>query len=295
MESPGQYSLARVLKCGISLGVFLVSRLRDKLLRLSNKLPKATYVVLYYHSIPAEHRTKFAAQMDMLSRYSTPLSLGSEVMVLPAGVNGVAVTFDDALQNLIENALPELKTRKIPATIFAISGAMGKTFGAPEYPEPVMSPEELQNLPDDLITVGSHTATHPFLPSISKEAARWELAQSKAQLTEILQKEILLFSFPFGGFTEELVDLCREVGYHRVFTTLPTLTFLNSLEFAVGRIRVDPTDWPLEYRLKLAGAYRWLPRAFAMKKRLLTNRTLARFLPKRIQFSEYRVPQAKIQ
>ena len=294
MESPEQYSLARVVKCGISLGVFLASRLKDKLFRFLKKVPKGVCVVLYYHSVPVEHRPKFAVQMDMLLRYSTPVSLGKEVTVA-AGVTSVAVTFDDALQNLIENALPELMSRKIPATVFAISGAMGKKFGAPEYPEPVMSPEELQSLPADLIIVGSHTATHPFLPSISKEAARWEFEQSRAQLCELLQKEISLFSFPFGGFTEELIDLARDAGYHRVFTTLPTLAFANPHEFAVGRVRVDPTDWPLEYRLKLAGAYRWLPWAFAIKKRLLTNSILKRLLPKRVQFSAYRVPQAKIQ
>ncbi len=39
----------------------------------------------------------------------------------------------------------------------------------------------------------------------------------------------------------------------------------------MGRVRVDPTDWPLEFHLKLMGAYRWLPMAIALKRRLLAT------------------------
>jgi hypothetical protein len=39
-------------------------------------------------------------------------------------------------------------------------------------------------------------------------------------------------------------------------------------EFVLGRISVEPTDWALEFRLKLLGAYRWLPQAIALKRKL---------------------------
>jgi hypothetical protein len=35
---------------------------------------------------------------------------------------------------------------------------------------------------------------------------------------------------------------------------------------AIGRIGVTPHDWPLEYRLKVIGAYQWLPLAIAAKR-----------------------------
>jgi hypothetical protein len=68
--------------------------------------------------------------------------------------------------------------------------------------------------------------------------------------------------------------LCREAGYERIFTTLPVFAFAEPGEFVVGRVRVDPTDWPLEFRLKLAGAYRWLPAAFAFKRLIVSPRVL---------------------
>jgi hypothetical protein len=51
---------------------------------------------------------------------------------------------------------------------------------------------------------------------------------------------------------------------------LPVLAFLEPKEFVTGRVGVSPTDWPMEFRLKLAGAYRWLPYAFAWKRRILS-------------------------
>src|SRR5271157_2470642 len=133
-----------------------------------------------------------------------------------------------------------------------------------------MSTDQLRKLPSDLVTVGSHTMTHPILLSLNEEDVRRELSGSRAQLEKILNKEIKLFSFPHGAFNAKLIEWCREAGYERVFTILPTLAFSDPQEFVSGRVSVEPTDWPLEFRLKLLGAYRWLPLAFALKRKILS-------------------------
>jgi peptidoglycan/xylan/chitin deacetylase (PgdA/CDA1 family) len=294
MQSPETISLTRIVKCVGSLGVFLFTRAGELLSRLAGQTPSGTCVVLYYHSIPSKQRKQFSRQMDTLLRYAEAVSLGRN-MVLTPGRHHVAVTFDDALQNVIENGVPELKTRNIPATIFAISGAMGKTFGAPECLEAVMTAEELQALPEDLITIGSHSVAHPFFPAISREAARSELQQSRADLRRLLHKDIALFSFPFGAYTAELIELCREAGYARVYTTQPTLAFGTPDEFAVGRVRVDPTDWRLEFFLKISGAYRWLPWAFRMKRRLRSSSIFKRRSARKNGLPEVTAPKVMIQ
>jgi peptidoglycan/xylan/chitin deacetylase (PgdA/CDA1 family) len=293
MKRPETVSLSRIVKCSVSLGVFLASTLREAFLRVRGKVPPGRCVVLYYHSVPREQRRNFARQMDTLLRYARPISLQRNV-ILGAGVKAAAVTIDDAFENLVQNAIPELKKRRIPATIFTISGAVGKAFGgASEHPERVMSAEQLRSLPQDLIAVGSHTVTHPFLPAVNRETARWEIQESRSQLSTLLQRDVRLFSFPFGGFSRQLVHLCREAGYRRVFTTLPCFAFADPYEFVVGRVRVDPTDWPLEFFLKLAGAYRWLPWAFKLKRRLLRISRL--FLLKKERASQMTIPRAVIQ
>jgi peptidoglycan/xylan/chitin deacetylase (PgdA/CDA1 family) len=284
---------SRVLKCTISLGVYLATRLRVSALRLFGIKTAGTCVILNYHSITADQREAFARQLDILCRCATPVKIDSESTPEP-GKNAAAITFDDGFEDFLLQALPELRSRNIPCTVFVIVKAVGQEFGTGERLDRVMSVQQLRNLPEDLVTIGSHTLTHPFLPETTRLDAYQEIVESRKQLEKMLDRPIKLFSFPFGGFTQALVDICREAGYRRVFTTLPTLAFTTPQKFAVGRVRADTTDWPLETRLKIAGAYRWLPLAFRLKRRILNNRVFSmgsgRWLPR----ARRRIPYALI-
>jgi len=293
MKDPANISVERVLKCGISLALFVFSALRQFVARLLGQQSRSTCVILNYHSIPEEQRPRFAHQLDLIVRHARPFGL-DEVPKQAAGTRYVAVTFDDGFENFISQALPELQRRNIPCTVFIILDALGNYFGTPALLEKVMSVEQLRGLPPNLVTLGSHTLTHPFLPELLQKDAFKELLESRLQLEKLLNRRVGLFSFPFGGFTEDLVQLSRQAGYHRVFTTLPYMALGNPKEFVVGRIRADTTDWPLEFRLKIAGAYRWLPWAFSAKHRIFGNPIISAASRSRSKGSVRRVPQALI-
>jgi hypothetical protein len=87
----------------------------------------------------------------------------------------------------------------------------------------------------------------------------------------MLNRDVKLFSSPYGEFNDRVIEGCREAGYLRVFTTVPYLAFSESQEFVTGRVGAAPTDWPIEFRLKLAGAYRWVPYAYALKRRIFSK------------------------
>jgi peptidoglycan/xylan/chitin deacetylase (PgdA/CDA1 family) len=127
----------------------------------------------------------------------------------------------------------------------------------------------LKSLNSDLVLIGSHGITHRNLLSLSEEDVRRELEDSKQTLEEMTGNNVNLLAFPHGFFDRGLLELAREAGYERVFTILPGLAFRRPDEYATGRVDVSPLDWPLEFRLKISGAYRWLPRAFKVKRRLL--------------------------
>ena len=80
---------------------------------------------------------------------------------LSAGRRYAAVTFDDGFVGVANQAVPELVQRNIPATIFVTSDLLGHNPGWPGYPDRFMSLEELHQLPDDLIVLGSHTGVIP--------------------------------------------------------------------------------------------------------------------------------------
>lgn len=234
-------------------------------------------MVLYYHSIPEEFRVRFALQLDAIQRCTSPIH-PENVTLFDNGKQYSLVTFDDGFTNFLENALPELVSRKIPSLMFIITEALGKSFGPPSAPEKIMTVTQLRNLPDSLVVVGSHTLTHPYLPDVSEQDARRELSESRFHLEALLDRPVRFFSFPFGGMNSNLASFCKEAGYSRIFSTLPAFTSLDQSQYCVGRVRVDPWDWPAEFRLKLVGAYNWLPLAISLKKMLVANSVISYLL-----------------
>jgi peptidoglycan/xylan/chitin deacetylase (PgdA/CDA1 family) len=274
MKEQLEDKLLRLIKLSISLCYFVWTEAGNAICSLMGNSPAGTCVVIHYHAVAPEERNRFARQMDILLLHAKPIAADHNEPLQP-GQHHVAVTFDDGFMSAVENAVPELKQRKIPMAFFIPPGLLGT---APHWPgygpavggdEIIATAECLRQLPSDLITFGSHTMTHAWLPPLSDEEAKFQISDSRAELKKLLNRDIKLFSFPYGALNRRLVELCREAGYERVFSVLPAPAFTNPKEFVTGRIAVNPTDWKLEFRLKILGAYQWLPRVIAFKRKLL--------------------------
>jgi len=242
----------------------------------SKKIP-GRCVVLYYHSVTSRQCKRFSRQMDIISSFAKTLSPNKSNKI-ETGEYHVALTFDDAFHNVAENALPVLAHLQIPCTVFVPTGHIGKqpTWLKNKHRDDVhhrvMDADMLRKInKNDLFTIGSHCVTHSSLTSMSYDNAKQEILESKGCLENILNEEIKTISFPHGAYDQTHVDLAREAGYERVFTILPSLAFMRADGYETGRVRVDPDDWMLEFRLKILGAYRWLPVAFDAKRALLRH------------------------
>jgi peptidoglycan/xylan/chitin deacetylase (PgdA/CDA1 family) len=269
----------RATKLALSLIFYSGNRLWRRLQELAGKEPSGTCVVLYYHAVPAEHRARFARQMNVLMRHAKPVKSETKEP-LENGVHHVAVVFHDAFVSVCDNALPELAQRKIPSTLFVPSGYLGQRQGwitdkaHADYGETVVDAIRLKSFDTDLVAVGSHTVTHADLSLLTEAAARSELERSKMDLEAVLERPVRLFAFPYGRSSDALTGLSRKTGYQRVFTIQPELAFSTPDEYVTGSCSVSPTDWDLEFKLKLLGAYHWLPRIYTLrnKARLILNK-----------------------
>jgi len=255
--------LKRVLKLLFSVLLWAADRLADAARMLTGRKLPARCMVLYYHAIPARLRERFVRQMDLLLNVAQPLPSDAAGPLQP-GIRYAVVTFDDGFHSVAENAWPELRKREIPWTTFVPSGCLGQQpawlrhANGETRQDCVMSPEELRSLcGDPLVLIGSHTVRHANLLETAAENAVRELAQSKAELESILARPVRLFSYPFGARSPALDRQAQLAGYRRVFTSEPSLAFQAPDEWVTGRISVDPSDWMLEFRLKVLGAYRW--------------------------------------
>ncbi len=265
--------MKRMAKLAVSLVVWGWDGLGRLALSLIGRRPRGTCVVLLYHHVDPGERARFACQMDELLRLTR---------VLPADYRGglehgrrfSVVTFDDGLLSAVQNAVPELIERHIPCTLFIPTAFLGSKAswlnddGAARSRE-VLSAEAVAALGgNDLVAIGSHCVTHRRLPALEPGQALQEMAESRRALEHILTRPVTLLSFPFGEYTENHVRGAVRCGYLRAFGVDPQRLQGHLRSQLVGRINVDPTDWPLEYRLKVLGAYRWLPRAWKLKRLL---------------------------
>lgn len=254
---------ARLVKVMLALLFLPILELWRSSRRLLDKSRQPVTVVVYYHRVPDRERARFGRQMDMLLRWTTPTRVSDEPPSRSA--RAVLVTFDDGWQSFCEVALPELDVRQIPTLVFPISGRLGQTLETGCL-ERLMTEDELRAIAGDLVTIGSHTDSHVSMPGLPEAVARRELRISREKLSRMIGRDVNLFCFPFGAADPESVRLCREEGYIRAFTGIPG--FFRPDEFATGRVRVDPSDWTIEFFLKIVGAYIWVAGAIAAKARL---------------------------
>jgi peptidoglycan/xylan/chitin deacetylase (PgdA/CDA1 family)/lipid II:glycine glycyltransferase (peptidoglycan interpeptide bridge formation enzyme) len=183
-----------------------------------------------------------------------------------------AVTFDDAFIGVYENAIPEIVARKIPCTIFVpaqLLGTLPKWWGMKQPPDPwlrVMNEQQLLSLPSDLVSIGSHTMTHPNLKLVDEGTARDEFVRSRERLQELTGHPIPLFAYPYGAHNQQLTRWALESGYDKVLTLAPRLWRNTRGQQVIGRILTTPHDWKWEFRLKLRGAYQWQALVSAAKQ-----------------------------
>lgn len=94
---------------------------------------------------------------------------------------------------------------------------------------------QLQQLDPDLITIGSHTCTHPILPTLNETMLQDEIAGSRLALEEKLDRCVDLFSYPNGANNPGVVEMARS-HYRAAVTTLQGMVSPDSDLFLLPRV-----------------------------------------------------------
>ncbi|MCD6099142.1 MAG: polysaccharide deacetylase family protein [Candidatus Marinimicrobia bacterium] len=106
----------------------------------------------------------------------------------------------------------------------------------------ILSWEEIREMKEWGITIGSHALSHIILSKVPIDYARHEIFQSKKVLEEKLGEEISLFAYPNGSaddFNEKIIDLVREAGYICACALIKGINRKNDCVFALKRIEID--------------------------------------------------------
>jgi peptidoglycan/xylan/chitin deacetylase (PgdA/CDA1 family) len=202
----------------------------------------------------------FAAQMDYLDRHGyAVVPLARLVRAARAEDDlpdrSVVVTLDDGLNCTCETALPILERRGFPATVFVVSGLLGRTnewLHTAGFPKrSMLSVAGLRRLAAAGLDVGSHTVSHPWLSKLPANVARAEVRDSKARLEDIIGRPVVHFAYPYGDYTAAVRDFVVEAGYVAACSTRWGRHHAKKQLFALRRVEINGQDSLLQFAVKL--------------------------------------------
>jgi len=115
----------------------------------------------------------------------------------------VMLTFDDGYDDNYTYLFPLLKKYNAKATVFVITGELGTGH--------YLTEEEIKEMSDSgLVSIQSHTVTHPFLSDLNAEQLEKELVESKETLERITGKEPFVLCYPTGKYSELSLQKTKE-------------------------------------------------------------------------------------
>lgn len=140
------------------------------------------------------------------------------------------ITFDDGHVSNYTKAYPILQKRNFTATFFVTTGLVGSNN--------MLSWEQIIEMKNNGMDIGSHTLTHPCPADLTVEELRYELEHSKKILEEHLGTEIKYVSSPTGFFNPAMIHIAKEVGYKALCGGKVGINNISSDVFSLRRIAI---------------------------------------------------------
>lgn len=244
--------------------------------------------ILMYHSVQPDpiNRQKtrasnlvisesfFKSQLTWISEHCTILPV---IEALQANHTNhkpkISLTFDDGYADNFYIVADHLQRHAIRATFYISVNLMGRPN--------MLSPQQIQELADCGHEIGSHTLSHPFLPSLqSWTELEKEVFQSKVALQDLLGRSVSGFCYPSGGHNDNVVEAVKRAGYSYACTTVRGCMQTGDNPFLLRRraIMPDYVSGPIggysetAFRGEIAGLHdayrRWLHRAYMLLQRM---------------------------
>ena len=211
------------------------------------KLVSFNTKILAFHTVNPKY---FEQQIVHLVRNYDVIPLNK---IFSKNKNAVVLTFDDGYKNNLKFAYPILQKYNLPATLFITYDFIDKNvftwWDRLEYSGKKVNVKKLKSLHpneiekevfnitslnknskkssqydfmnwndikkiSDVFEIGSHTLTHPILPTISLKEAQKEIFESKKEIEKRIGKKISSFAYPNGNYNRDLIKSVKKAGYN---------------------------------------------------------------------------------
>ncbi len=173
-------------------------------------------------SVISFRREAFRDFIGSLARSSMPC-LDLDSILDPNIAEGVALTFDDGMRSVYQNALPVLKEYAVPSHLFLTSSVIGKTNGWPGNPPEapryeMMDWDQIEACHFAGMRIDAHTDTHPDMRRLDNAGLDRECEVTDSLIEQRLGRRPEFFAYPYG-FSNEGVRTYMRDRYAASFTT----------------------------------------------------------------------------
>lgn len=123
----------------------------------------------------------------------------------------VGITIDDAYMSVYDQAWPRLRKAGFPFTIFVATDAVDRRFDG------YMGWDEIRELRQNGVAIGSQTASHLHMPANSDARNREDIRLSNERFEQELGAVPTLFAYPFGEASASVQEIVKQAGFTDAF------------------------------------------------------------------------------
>jgi peptidoglycan/xylan/chitin deacetylase (PgdA/CDA1 family) len=190
----------------------------------------------------------FAAQMDYLAQAGyTAIGFDDLLAYLdqaePLPPRPVIITFDDGHYTFSAEAWPVLRAHDFQVTLFVLADYT-------VYPG-YLSWEQITELAAEGVVIGSHGLDHTALTKVDADEVLRQVSSSKTLIEEHVDRPVVLFSYPYGAYSDTVIGILAQAGYRAACTINPSFYQHRSDPYRLSRIHPTYNDTLEDFAARL--------------------------------------------
>lgn len=187
--------------------------------------------VLMYHDVYRDAFDESGFQSLGANHYKISEALFKEHLEALSGL-ALSWTFDDGGVSVFNIIAPLLEKYGLRGHFFIVTNCIGL--------EGFLSKEQILELYNRGHIIGSHSSSHPeIFIKLTTEEKKKEWLESIRCLSSIIGSEITEVSIPNGYFEKKDLNLFRDLGIMKVYTSSLVDNYKDNTLQVIGRISID--------------------------------------------------------
>ncbi len=172
----------------------------------------------------------------------------------------IIITFDDGYENISKIALDILNQFDQKATCFIVLNKIDNYSNWEENHKKInsiklMNSFQIKEWIENGYEIGSHTLDHKDLTKLTYENKKDQIIKSFSKLNEDYGIKSESFSYPYGKYDQECIDILKEYCSYAVTTKKSLYNKKKNSNYEIPRVSISPKNSIFKFLLKTLTIY----------------------------------------